>query len=269
MTPPLVIAIDGPVGAGKSTVTRAVAARLGVARLESGAMYRAVALAALRKGLDLHQGGALAELARGMSLEVNARVLLDGEDVTDALRTDEVSQASSVVARHPEVRAELVRRQRAWIERHQGGVVEGRDIGTVVAPDATLKVFLTASLEERARRVSGAASSRAGATGETPDLSRVAEALVQRDRSDASRPISPLVPADDAVVLDTTGRSVEAVVDEVVSLLAERQREASPGVEPAAGAVSDRGAPERPARALPGPMPPTPFVRAVYAVARL
>lgn len=269
MSPPLVIAIDGPVGAGKSTVTRAVASRLGLPRLESGAMYRAVALAALRKGVDLDDTPALAGLARGMALEVNATVALDGEDVTDALRAEEVSRASSLVARHPEVRAELVRRQRVWIEHHQGGVVEGRDIGTVVAPDATLKVFLTASLEERARRVVGEESSRAGAASEAPDLARVVEALHLRDQSDATRPVSPLVAADDAVVLDTTGRSVESVVDEVVSLLAGRRGQARATVEPAAGPSGTPAAGEGPARALPGPMPPTPWVRAFYAFARL
>jgi cytidylate kinase len=285
---PDVIAIDGPVGAGKSTVAQAVSSRLGLAHLESGAMYRAVALAALRKGLDLDDGGALGSLARGMSLEVNETVLLDGEDVTDALRKEEVSEASSVVARHADVRAELVRRQQAWIERHRGGVVEGRDIGTVVAPDATLKVFLTASLDERARRrAEELAAGRSGEARQGPDPAQVAAALAVRDQADASRPVSPLAPADDAVVLDTTGRSIEDVVDEVVSLLAERRSGQHPGraQEMAAGHLgdarpaeavgdeaapsSDRGAAGRPPRTLPGPMPPTPAVRAFYAVARL
>jgi cytidylate kinase len=285
---PDVIAIDGPVGAGKSTVAQAVSSRLGMARLESGAMYRAVALAALRKGLDLDDGGALGSLARGMSLEVNATVLLDGEDVTDALRQEEVSEASSVVARHGDVRAELVRRQRVWIERHRGGVVEGRDIGTVVAPDATLKVFLTASLAERARRrAEELAGGRSGEPADTADLAQVAEALAVRDRADATRLVSPLAAADDAVVLDTTGRSVEDVVDEVVSLLAERRKGKDRGgsEEPAGGPLgddappaeavghaaapsADLGPPGRPPRTPPGPMPPTPAVRAFYAVAR-
>jgi cytidylate kinase len=285
---PDVIAIDGPVGAGKSTVAQAVSSRLGVARLESGAMYRAVALAALRKGVDLDDGGALGSLAQAMSLEVNATVLLDGEDVTDALRQEEVSEASSVVARHPDVRAELVRRQRAWIERHRGGVVEGRDIGTVVAPDATLKVFLTASLDERARRrVEELAAGRTGEAAAAPDPAQVAAALAVRDAADANRPVSPLAAADDAVVLDTTGRSVEDVVDEVVSLLAERGGGQYAGAEePATGRTRDKarpaeavgsttassadpGAPERPPRTLPGPLPPTPAVRGFYSVARL
>ena len=287
MTPD-VIAIDGPVGAGKSTVAQAVSARLGLARLESGAMYRAVALAALRKGLDLDDGGALGSLARGMSLEVNATVLLDGEDVTDALRQEEVSEASSAVARHPDVRAELVRRQQAWIARHRGGVVEGRDIGTVVAPHATLKVFLTASLDERARRrAEELATGRSSGAADAPDPAQVAAALAVRDQADASRPVSPLAAADDAVVLDTTGRSVDDVVDEVVSLLAERRGGQHPGggQETATGQVGDarpaeaggdeparpgdRGGPARTPQTLPGPMPPTPAVRAFYAVARL
>jgi cytidylate kinase len=303
---PVVIAIDGPVGAGKSTVAEAVSSRLGMARLSSGAMYRAVALAALRNGVDLDDGAALAALARGMSLEVNATVLLDGEDVTDAVREEPVSEASSVVARHPDVRAELVRRQQAWIERHQGGVVEGRDIGTVVAPDATLKVFLTAALDERARRrAEELASARSGDASEPLDPAEVGASLAERDQADITRPVSPLMAADDAVVLDTTGRSVEDVVDEVMSLLAERgglpeqrglaegagptergggqhpgqaeettsderRENARPeGATPAAPPQAGQGAPLRPPRGLPGPMPPTPAVRAFYAGARL
>jgi cytidylate kinase len=281
MTAPPVIAIDGPVGAGKSTLARALSARLGLERLESGAMYRAVALLALRRGLDPGDGQAVAALARAMHLEVDDRVVLDGEDVTAALRDGGVSEASSVVARHPEVRAELVRRQRAWIAARHGAVVEGRDIGTVVAPEATLKVFLTASLDERARRRAQEARSRSADAGrEEPDVAAMAESLAYRDRADFTRETSPLSAARDAVVLDTTGRSVDEVVAEVTELLAERQGRAGqrrapsgngpPGVlAGGAGGHPPRHRDGQPGESLPGPMPATRRVRLFYAAARL
>lgn len=196
-----IVAIDGPAGSGKSTVSRAVAHRLGVDRLDTGAMYRSVAWAALDRGIDPADGAAVAAVARDARIEVGPSVRIDGVDVTAAIRTPEVSRAVSVVAANSEVRHHLVERQRRWAGEHGGGVVEGRDIGTVVFPDAQLKVFLTATPEERARR-----------RHEEPELAR-------RDRIDATRSASPLQQAPDARLLDTTGRSVEDVVEEVLAWL--------------------------------------------------
>lgn len=195
-----VIAIDGPAGSGKSTVAQAVARKLGVAYLDTGAMYRSVTHVALQRGVDVTDGEALAELARELEIEVGDRVLVDGDDVSEAIRTPAVNGAVSTVAAHPGVRTELVRRQQTWAATHQGGVMEGRDIGTVVCPDARLKVFLTAGEGERARRRSDEAD------------------VEQRDRLDSTRSVSPLKAADDAVVIDTT----ELTVDEVVARILER-----------------------------------------------
>jgi cytidylate kinase len=200
-----VIAIDGPAGSGKSTVARGVAAALGLAELDTGAMYRAVTLAALRGRVPLDDGPALGEVARTIELDIGDRIVLDGDDVSEEIRGAEVSGVVSVVAAHPEVRTEMVRRQRDWVAGHGGGVVEGRDIGTVVFPDAALKVFLTASEEERARRRKVEGSDEGAA------------ALARRDRLDSTRAASPLKPADDAVVIDSTGRSAAAVVADVVA----------------------------------------------------
>ncbi|HMD44906.1 MAG TPA: (d)CMP kinase [Acidimicrobiales bacterium] len=200
---PSVIAIDGPAGAGKSTVSAALAERLGLARLDTGAMYRAVAWAALQRGLDPGDTAAVGELARALGISVADRVTVDGTDVTGAIRTPAVNEAVSVVAANPEVRRELVARQRRWADEHGGGVVEGRDIGTVVFPQARLKVYLTASPEERARRRDD----------------ELAANVARRDRIDAGRTVSPLKEASDARALDTTGRSVEDVVEEVLSWL--------------------------------------------------
>lgn len=199
-----VVAIDGPVGSGKSTVAKAVAARLDLPHLESGAMYRVIALAGVRRGLDLDDAGAHEDLARNVDMKIGERVLLDGNDVTDDLRGPEVGRAVSPVAAMPGVRAQLVRRLREWVAEHGGAVVEGRDIGSVVFPDADVKVFLTASAAERARR---------RAQDET------AEDLARRDLLDSTRAISPLVVPPGAVVVDTTARPVEDVVDEIVALL--------------------------------------------------
>jgi cytidylate kinase len=198
-----VVAIDGPAGSGKSTVSRALAARLGVERLDTGAMYRAVAWAALRAGLDPAAGEPVADLARSLAIDVGERVTADGEDVTEAIRSPEVSRAVSAVAATAEVRTELVDRQRRWVAERGGGVVEGRDIGSVVLPHADLKVYLTASPEERARRrhEEGAA------------------ALARRDAIDSTRAASPLEVADGARVVDTTGRTVDEVVEEVLGWL--------------------------------------------------
>ena len=206
-----VIAIDGPAGSGKSTVARAVARHLGVDHLDTGAMYRSVAFAALRDGVDPEDTEEVAALVGRVLIEANDHVIVDGADATDAIRSPAVSMAVSAVAQNPAVRAELVRRQREWVTARPGGVVEGRDIGSVVLPDADVKVYLTASDAERARR-------RAGEAGQ-PGHDEVAADLARRDRVDTSRAASPLVVAEGAVVIDTTGRSVAEIVELVLVLL--------------------------------------------------
>jgi cytidylate kinase len=209
----MVIAIDGPAGAGKSSVARAVAAELGITYLDSGAMYRCVALAALERRLDLDDGEGLAELARGLAIELEGRrVLLDGVDVSDAIRAPGVTAAASRVSVHAGVREAMVSRQQALIAAADY-VAEGRDIGTVVSPESPLKIFLTASDEERARR-------RAAETGE--DAGSVLEAQRRRDARDREREHGALRPAEDAIELDTTGLGLEEVVGRVVSLARER-----------------------------------------------
>ena len=205
---PVIIAIDGPAGAGKSTVARAVARALNFNFLDSGAMYRAL-------GLSLtEQDGDPAERARQIDIQLDDKVLLDGRDVTDAIRTPEASEAASRVATLQPVRAALVDKQRVML--HDGGdwVAEGRDIGTVVAPDATLKVYLTASPEQRARR-------RAEELGADPDV--VLRDQTLRDQQDQQREHSPLKPADDAVEVDTSDLSIDDVVDKIAALARERQ----------------------------------------------
>jgi cytidylate kinase len=209
-----VIAIDGPAGAGKSTLARALAVRLGLPYLDTGAQYRAVAVAAARRGVDLDDATAVTHVAESMALDVVGDVLLlDGEDVTAAIRTPEASQGASRVAVVPAVRRILQQRQRSWAAEHGGGVAEGRDMGTVVFPDAAVKLFVTASVDERARR-------RAAQTGEDPAV--VAVSIAERDRRDAERVEDPMGAAGDAVVIDTSGRTVEDVVDDVCALLEAR-----------------------------------------------
>lgn len=209
-----VVAIDGPAGSGKSTVARAVAERLGLDYLDTGAMYRAVAFAAIRRGIDPEDAPTVAELSRQLDLHVGEKVLVDGADATIEIRTPDVSRAVSTVAANPDVRTELVLRQREWVAEHGGGVVEGRDIGTVVFPDARLKVYLTADYHERAQR----------RTKEMLDLhyDDVAADMARRDHVDSTRDNSPLRVADDAVQIDTTGRPIEDIVSYVISLAAER-----------------------------------------------
>ena len=209
----MVIAIDGPAGAGKSTVARALARRLGATYLDSGAMYRCIALAALRSGIDLAKGEELARLARRLKIELtDDRVRLDQEDVTEAIRDPAVSAAASRVSTHPGVREAMVERQRALMAAGDY-VVEGRDIGTVVSPDSPLKVFLTASEDERARR-------RAAEIGEPAD--EVMEAQASRDARDRGRKHGALQAAADAVEIDTTGLDVAGVVQRIVTLARER-----------------------------------------------
>lgn len=199
----MVIAIDGPAGAGKSTVAKAVAAALGFTYLDTGAMYRSVALASLRRSAPA------AELAPRLKLALGERVLLDGEDVTEAIRTPEVSERASEVASEPAVRRAMVAEQQR-IMAHGDWVADGRDIGTVVAPDAELKVFLTATPAERARR-------RAAEMG--ADVETVLAEQMIRDERDRTRSESPLRPAEGAVELDTTGLTLDEVVDRVVALV--------------------------------------------------
>ena len=206
----LVVAIDGPGGSGKSTVAREVARRLGWAHLDTGAMYRAVAWAVLRAGIDPADGQAVAALAHRLEIEVGERVLVDGADATAGIRSAEVTNAVSVVSAHPEVRTDLVRRQRQWVAAHGGTVVEGRDIGSVVFPHARLKAYLTASEEERARR-------RAQQLAHAP--AGVAADLARRDRLDSTRATSPLTVAPGAVVVDTTDKSVDEVVEAILERL--------------------------------------------------
>lgn len=209
----MVIAIDGPAGAGKSSVARAVAKALDFTYLDSGAMYRCVALAAIERGGDLDDDEAMGAVARGVAADLDhGRVRLDGRDVTAAIREPGVTAAASHVSVHPQVREALVARQRELIAAGRY-VAEGRDIGTVVSPDAPLKVFLTASDEERARR-------RAAQTGEDPEA--VLAAQRRRDERDTAREHSALRAAEDAVELDTTGLALEQVVGRVVALAEER-----------------------------------------------
>jgi cytidylate kinase len=209
----MVIAIDGPAGAGKSSVARGVAAELGFTYLDSGAMYRCVALAGILRGADLDDAEEMGELAAGLRIALEGeRVELDGREVSKVIREPAVSEASSRVSVHPKVREAMVASQRRMIAAGDY-VAEGRDIGTVVSPDAPLKVFLTASARERARR-------RAVQTGE--DEVAVLEAQLERDRRDRNREHSALRPAADAVEIDTTSLPQDEVVARVVALARER-----------------------------------------------
>ena len=209
-----VIAIDGPAGSGKSTVARALAARLGLEYLDTGAMYRSVAFAALRRGIDPEEQDQVAKVARDLDLRMadDGTITVDGADATIEIRGPEVTRAVSIVAANPAVREEMRQRQRDWAVKRDGGVMEGRDIGTVVFPDATLKVYLDASPEVRASRRSREVAELAYET--------VASDLARRDALDQGRADSPLREADDAVVIDTSSLSVDeivaAVLDELV-----------------------------------------------------
>ncbi len=214
-----VIAIDGPAGAGKSTVARELARRLQLAYLDTGAMYRALTLKALREERDLDDGPGLAEMARAMEVRGEYRkgmrpphrFFLDGEDVTAAIRSREVSAQVSRVASHPEVRREMVEKQRSWAGP-EGLVAEGRDTGTVVFPRADYKFFITASVGERARR----RHREMLREGQRVTLETVEREMLERDRLDSTREADPLRRAPDAVLIDTTGLSVSQVVREIL-----------------------------------------------------
>lgn len=218
MTGGLVVAIDGPAGSGKSTIARAAAERLLLPHIDTGAIYRALTFEALRHQVPIEDEKALAELADRTRIELrDSRVLVNGEDVTAEIRRTRVTMAVSRVSSHPEVRRRMVRLQRSLIGE-RGAVMEGRDIGTVVVPDADLKIFLTADLRERARR-------RAAELAEdgVGDPSGVLEQILERDRFDSERAASPLAIAEGAVVIDSTGREVDDIVDEISRLAGRRQ----------------------------------------------
>ncbi|MGQ9463111.1 MAG: (d)CMP kinase [Candidatus Fervidibacter sp.] len=224
----IVIAIDGPVGAGKSTIARLVAQRFGYLYVDTGAMYRAVALKALRLGVDIHDPILMENLAQATNIQLqpqsdgSVRVVLDGEDITEAIRTPEVSEASSVVSAHKGVRDILSMRQKEMAK--PGGVVmEGRDIQTVIAPDAEIKIFLTATQKERARRRWLELRQK----GLEVNYEEVLREIRERDERDSRRPIAPLKKAPDAIEIDTTEMTPEEVADKIVkiakSLPTERQ----------------------------------------------
>lgn len=203
-----VIAIDGPAGSGKSTVAKQLAKRLGLGYLDTGAMYRAVTFAVLRRGLDPDDDRPVAELAETVELDVgDSRVQVDGVDASIEIRGPEVSRAVSIVAANAGVRRELVRRQREWVRSHGGGVLEGRDIGTVVFPDALLKVYLTARPDVRAER-------RAAEVTDL-DYETVAADMARRDALDQGRAEAPLHRADDALAVDTSDLTVKEIVEEL------------------------------------------------------
>jgi cytidylate kinase len=218
-----VIAIDGPSGSGKGTVSRRVAAALGWQLLDSGALYRIVALAGARAGLEADDQDGHAALARGLDIrfEVDGtgaeRVLLDGQEVTGAIRSEQAGNAASRVAAWPAVRSALFERQRGFMEP-PGLVADGRDMGSVVFPDAQLKIFLTASTEERARRRHKQLKEK----GLSVNLAALSAEIAERDRRDATREVAPLVACADAVVIDSTDLGVDAVVERVLALARER-----------------------------------------------
>jgi cytidylate kinase len=215
----MVVAIDGPAGSGKSTVSRGLASHLAIPHLDTGAYYRAATLAVLRAGIDSRDDqAAMAVVGRARIEPVDGRMTLDGDDVEEEIRGAEVTALVSPVSAIPAVRVAMVAAQRDWVGKHGGrAVVEGRDIGTVVFPDAQLKVFLTADAGERARR-------RAVERGEA--FERHLDAIRRRDTYDASRAASPMRPAEDAVIVDTTGLSVEQVIGQIAAMVATSDLEA-------------------------------------------
>lgn len=217
----IVVAIDGPAGAGKSTIAKALAKKLGVKYLDTGAMYRAVTFLALNDGVSLHDEAAVAKLSVDCALDVGEEtVTINSIDATRAIRSPEVTNKVSLVATNSLVRNELRTRQREWVRMNGGGVVEGRDIGSVVFPDATLKVYLTASPLVRAKR-------RVAQSG--GDVERIAAEIAERDLRDSTRADSPLMKTDDSIMVDTSDRSIDEVVAHLERLarVADEKRAAS------------------------------------------
>lgn len=209
-----VIAIDGPAGAGKSTIAKALSSRLNMKYLDTGAMYRAVTYEAMLRELDLHDQRCVAQLAQECDLHVGIdRVIINGHDATVAIRSAEVTGNVSKVAANSDVRTEMRVRQQEWATAHGGGVIEGRDIATVVFPNAVLKIFLTASPEVRAQR-------RVDQSG--GDVTEIAAAIAERDLLDSTRADSPLASSSDSIIVDTSNRAIEDVVDEIEKLFLER-----------------------------------------------
>jgi cytidylate kinase len=207
----MIVTMDGPGGTGKSTVSRVVAEKSGLPHLDTGAFYRAATLAVIEAGVDPEDSESVVDVVGEVIMDQeDGRMFLNCRDVSSEIRGDEVTSAVSAVSAHPEVRQALVRVQRAWVERHGGGVIEGRDIGSVVFPDAPVKVYLDASAAERARR-------RAEETGE--ELDEVLEDLNRRDRLDSTRQASPLVVPEGAIVIDTSDLTFDDVVDRVLAVI--------------------------------------------------
>ena len=212
-----VIAIDGPAGAGKSTVARMVADQTGMPFLDTGAMYRCIALTVVEDDIDSSDARAVGEIAHSLPIEIDGDIALIGDrNVSSLIRTPQINSIVSVIATHPPVRDAMREQQREWVKRHGGAVVEGRDIGTVVFPDAQLKVFLTASPMVRAQR-------RVDQSG--GDVNEIAASIAERDRIDSTRSDSPLKPADNAFLLDSS----EIPVEKVVEVIVRRFREADHG----------------------------------------
>lgn len=211
----IVVAIDGPAGAGKSTIAKALAKRIKLRYLDTGAMYRAVTFAAMNRKIELSDEAAIAKIASDCQMQIaDESISIDGLDATVEIRGQEVTRAVSVVATNSLVRTELRNRQRKWVGDHGGGVVEGRDIGSVVFPEATLKVYLTASPMVRAKR-------RVEQSG--GDVERIATEIAERDERDSSRSDSPLMKTSDSVTIDTSDISVDEVVDQIQQLLAKKR----------------------------------------------
>jgi len=214
---PLIIAIDGPAGSGKSTVSKIVAKRLALLYIDTGAMYRALTLKAMRQGIDLEDEGLLVSLAKSSKIGLEEKgilhVFLDGEDVSAAIRTPDVTAKVKYIARVPGVRHEMVALQRSIGQRHGGAILEGRDIGTVVFPNADYKFYLDASPEERAKR----RCKELVESGQKVNVSGVKDDIMTRDDSDMKRDVGALKKADDAIFIDTTGLSIDGVTEKILS----------------------------------------------------